>query len=143
MSEANDDLIRRAWAAYDRGDEEAFAACLTDDWKEFESQGNCETLESEREAMRSHRIAFPDKHTELHRVIADDEWVACHSTTTATHTGPYMGLEPTGKALRRVQMMFNQVRDGRLCASWAVSDGPGFYEQLTGRPAPDRLDNMA
>ena len=60
MSESNQELIRRAWAAYDRGDEEAFAACLTDDWQEFDSQGNCETLESEREAMRSHKIAFPD-----------------------------------------------------------------------------------
>ena len=142
MPKNNEELIRRAWAAYDCGDEEGFAACLTDDWQEFDGQGNCETFESEVEAMRSHRIAFPDKHTELHRVVVDGEWVATHSTTTATHTGPYMDLEPTGKRLRRVQMMFNEVRDGRLCRSWAISEGPGFYEQLTGRPTPTRLDNM-
>jgi predicted ester cyclase len=143
MHEANAELVRRAWAAYDRGDEEAFAACLTDDWREYDSAGNSETLESEREAMRAHRTAFPDKHTEFQRIVADEEWVACHSTTTATHTGEYLGLAPTGRQVRLVEMMFNQVRDGRVCASWAIVDGPGFYEQLTGRPAPKTLDNMA
>lgn len=143
MSDANKELIRRAWAAYDCGDEDAFAECLTDDWQEFDSYGNSETLESERQAMHAHKIAFPDKHTEMHQIVADDEWVTCHTTTTATHTGRYLDLEPTQKTVRRVQMMFNKVRDGRLCASWAISDGPGFYEQLTGRPTPDRLDNMA
>ncbi|MDQ1448437.1 MAG: hypothetical protein QOC79_1408, partial [Actinomycetota bacterium] len=60
MHEANAELARRAWAAYDRGDEEAFAACLTDDWREYDSAGVSETLEGEREAMRAHRTAFPD-----------------------------------------------------------------------------------
>src|SRR5260221_11640442 len=139
MHEENEELVRRAWAAYDRGDEEAFAACLTEDWREFDMAGNAQTFDSEREAMRAHRVAFADKHTEIHRIVADDEWVACHSTTTATHTGDYFGLAPTGKPVRLVEMMFNQVRDGRLCASWAILDVPGFYEQLTGRAAPEAL----
>ena len=58
MSEANNELIRRAWAAYDRGDEDAYAECLTDDWRELDSDGNAETLESERTAMRAHKVVF-------------------------------------------------------------------------------------
>jgi hypothetical protein len=34
MTHPNIELLRRAWAAYDRGDIEAFAACLTDDRRE-------------------------------------------------------------------------------------------------------------
>ncbi len=34
VRDANIALLRRAWAAYDRGDEEEFSSCLTPDWKE-------------------------------------------------------------------------------------------------------------
>src|SRR5207302_5563435 len=100
--------------------------CLSEDWCEYESDGSTATLEDERGAMASHQIAFPDKHTDIHRIVADDELVACHCTITATHTGPYLGLEPTGKQVVLHEMMFNRVRDGRLCETWAIVEGAGF-----------------
>lgn len=92
--------------------------------------------------MELHSSAFPDKHTEIHRLVADDEMVACHCTVTATHTGRYLDLEPTGKQVVVHEMMFNRVRDGRLAETWAITDGRGFYEQIAGRPAPESLDNL-
>src|SRR5512134_3265034 len=79
MSEANIALLRRAWTAYNQGDEEEFATCLTSDWKEYGSPDATEygTLEDERRTMREHRIAFPDKHAEIHMILADDDTVAC------------------------------------------------------------------
>ncbi|HWW53423.1 MAG TPA: ester cyclase [Acidimicrobiales bacterium] len=142
MSETNKDLMRRAWAAYDRGDEDEFAACLTEDWREYDGSGASQGLGEERRTMRLHKVAFPDKRTVIHRIVADDEWVACQSTTTATHSGLYLGVEATGRELRLNEMMFNRVRDGRLCASWAIVDGQGFYEQLTGKTAAQALDNI-
>jgi SnoaL-like domain len=70
------DLLRRAWAAYDRGDVDAFAACLTDDWREYGPDGpdgGSGTLDDERLTMELHRSAFPDKHTEIHHVIGGDD----------------------------------------------------------------------
>ena len=40
------------------------------------------------------------------------------------------------------EMMFNRVRDGRVATTWAMTAGPGFYEQLTGRQAPEAVDNL-
>jgi predicted ester cyclase len=138
----NAELLRRAWAAYDRGDAEAFGACLTDDWRESEpGSDDFATLADERPTMSLHRTAFPDKHTEIHRIVADDEMVACDCTVTATHTGKYFDAEPTGKRLVIHEMMFNSVRDGRLAETWAMTLGPGFYEQITGRRAPANVDN--
>jgi steroid delta-isomerase-like uncharacterized protein len=142
LSDANVELLRRAWAAYDRGDVEAFAACLADDWREFSPAGDSGSLEDERRTMEAHRVAFPDKHTEIHQIVADAEFVACHCTVTATQTGPYLDLPATGKRVVLHEMMFNRVSDGRLAETWAMIDGPGFYEQLAGRPAPEQLDNM-
>ena len=146
MSNENIELLRRAWAAYDAGDVESFAACLSDDWREYGPagpSGGFVTLDDERRAMDSQRIAFPDQHTEIHQVVADVDVVACYCTVTATHTGPYMGLEATGKKVTVHEMMFNRVRDGKLSETWAIIDGPGFYEQLTGEKAPEQLDNMS
>lgn len=143
ISEANIELLRRAWAAYDRGDEDQFAACLTEDWREYDSSGEAgSNLADERLAMQAYRVAFPDKHTEIHRIVADGEIVACHCTVSAHHTGKYFDAEPTGKQVVVHEMMFNSVRDGRLCETWGMVDGPGFYEQITGKPAPEQLDNM-
>jgi predicted ester cyclase len=142
MTKENIELLRRAWDAYDRGDADSFAACLTNDWREYDGAGEVATIDEERPTMAAHQVAFPDKHTEIHRVVADDELVACHCTTTATHTGRYLDLEPTGKRVVLHEMMFNRVQDGRLAETWAVVEGSGFYEQITGRPAPARLDNM-
>lgn len=138
----NIDLLKRAWSAFDQGDEDGFAACLTDDWREYDVNGEYTTLEGEIATMALHRVAFPDKHTEIYRIVADDELVACHSTTSATHTGTYFDLEATGKRVVLHEMMFNRIRDGLIAETWAVTEGKGFYEQLTGRAAPIGLDNM-
>jgi len=135
-------LLRRSWEAYDSGDVEAFAACLTDDWREYGPDGESATVEDERPTMELHRSAFPDKHTEIHRIVATDDMVACHCTVTATHTGRYFDVEPTGRRLTVEEMMFNHVRDGRFDVTWALTAGPGFYEQLTGRSAPESVDNL-
>ena len=47
MSDENGKLLRRAWAAYDSGDFDAFAACLTDDWREYDGQGDVGTVEDD------------------------------------------------------------------------------------------------
>ena len=145
MKHRNAQLLRRAWAAYDRGDIEGFASCLTDDWREYGPEGEAGgfgTLADERPTMDAHRLAFPDKHTEILQIVADDEIVGCICTVSATHTGRYFDLEPTGRRLVVQEMMFNRVRDGRLATTWAMTAGPGFYEQLTGRQAPGAVDNL-
>ena len=142
MDEENAALLRRAWSAYDRGDEEEFAACLTDDWREHTHFGEVATLADERMTMAVHRVAFSDKHTEILRMVTSDAMVACHCTTSATHRGVYFDLQPTGTRVSVDEMMFNRVVDGKIAETWVITAGPGFYRQLTGREAPEDVDNM-
>jgi predicted ester cyclase/uncharacterized membrane protein YeaQ/YmgE (transglycosylase-associated protein family) len=130
---ANVELLRRAWAAHDRGDVEAFSACVTEDWREYQAKGNAVTLEDAARTMELHLVAFPDKHTEIHDIVASADIVACRCTTRASHLGKYLEVEPTGKPVTLEEMMFSRVRDGRICATWSMTDGPGFCEQVSGR----------
>lgn len=87
MSEANKELLRRAWAAYDHGDIDAFSACLTDDWREYDLLGQSEGVQEGFTSMDAHRIAFPDKSTEIVDIIAEGDFVVTNTITRATHTG--------------------------------------------------------
>ena len=140
--EANKAVVTRAWAAYSAGDEAAFAACLTDDWREFDGAGNVTRLGDEREAMAAHRLAFPDKRTEVEAIIAEGDLVCVMTHTTATHRGTYFDAAPTGKLVRIHEISLHRIRDGRIAQTWAETDGPGFYQQITGRPSPGVTDNM-
>jgi len=142
MSEDIAALLRRAWDAYASGDADGFADCVTEDWLEHSPDGETSTLVDERKTMAVHRIAFPDKRTEIHQIVANNEFVACYCTTTATHTGPYLDLAPSGHRVSVDEMMFNRIRDGRIAETWAITSGGGFYRQLTGRDAPEDLDNQ-
>ena len=142
MDEENAALLRRAWAAYDGGDEDGFAACLTDDWREHTHSGEVATLADECKTMAAHRVAFPDKHTEILRMVVSDDMVACHCTTSAVHRGPYFDLAPTGTRVSVDEMMFSRIEKGRIAETWVITAGPGFYRQLTGRDAPEDVDNM-
>ena len=135
-------LLRRAWAAYDRGDEEGFAACLSEDWHEHLPNGEIATFADERKTMAVHRVAFPDKHTEILHLVASGGMVACHCTTSAVHQGVYFDVAPTGNHVSVDEMMFNRIVDGLIAETWVITAGPGFYRQLTGREAPEDVDNI-
>ncbi len=46
---------------------------------------------------------------------------------------------PKRERQRLPQALTGQVR----AVTWAVAEGAGFYEQITGRSAPEGLDNLA
>jgi len=125
------EVARRAWAAYNDGDEEAFAACVTPDWREYDGDAPVTGLKEAVELMRLHRGAFPDKHTEMLHLFGDGDLVTTYTLTTATHLGRYEDLEPTGRKVRMYQINIHRIVDGRIAETWlAVSEPGGFYTQI-------------
>ncbi|HZB10947.1 MAG TPA: ester cyclase [Rubrobacter sp.] len=43
------------------------------------------------------RSALPDLHQEIEDMVAEEDTVAVRVTLTATHRGPFLGVEPTGR----------------------------------------------
>jgi predicted ester cyclase len=138
--ERNKELVRRAWAAYDRGDVDGFAACVTADWVERDADGSVAKLADARTSMDLQRTAFPDKRTRIDQIIAEGDLVVTRTLTTATHRGEYLGLAPTGKVVTLHEMLINRIEGDRIAESWQVTSY-GFYKQLTGKDAKSG-DNM-
>ena len=78
--------------------------------------------EFRRNWQRPLRAAFTDRVYLTEQMIADGDWAACFGHIEATHSGPFMGIAPTGKRVRIPYMDFWRIEDGR------IADNPVFVD---------------
>jgi predicted ester cyclase len=95
--------------------------------------------ESFRQLITMLRTAFPDLHFAIEDLIAEGDTVAGRLTMNGTHTGPLMGMPPTGRAVRQAHMHFIRFRDGKAIEHWGLRDDMGMMRQMGLMPEPGRL----
>ena len=87
--------------------------------------------EGVKELISMYREAFPDIRFHTGEIFADGEGRVAHRWTfTGTHEGEMMSVEPTGRKVEVSGVEINHVRDGRISASYTVSDALGLMRQL-------------
>lgn len=77
------------------------------------------------------RAAFEPRQR-LHEVVVDADRVAVRWTLRGTHTGPFLGLPPSGKPVEFDGVDLYAMRGGRMAAHWNVVDLWAFYQQVAG-----------
>ncbi len=83
-----------------------------------------------RTAGAMFREAFPDWHSELHALVAEDDIVVERFTASGTHRGELMGVAPTGKPVELEGINIFRVRDGKITERWGRLDELGLFRQL-------------
>jgi predicted ester cyclase len=83
---------------------------------------------------RLHR-AYPDLQITIEDLIAEGDKVVSRNTVTGTHTGEYMGLQPTGKSVTYNEIMIARFVNGRIAETWGVVDVLSQMKQLGVIPA--------
>ena len=96
--------------------------------------------ESFRQLITMLRTAFPDLRFEIDDLIAEGDTVAGRLTMNGTHTGPLMGMPPTGRAVRQSHMHFVRFRGGKAIEHWGVRDDMGMTRQMGLMPEPGRSE---
>jgi predicted ester cyclase len=76
------------------------------------------------------RAAFADLHVRTVRTVAQDGLVAVHLVADGTHTGPFQGAAPTGRAWSSSCTAIYQVEAGRIVDFWVNWDTLDIAEQL-------------
>ena len=71
---------------------------------------------------------------EIHDTIAQDDRVAVRLTASATQTGTFMKLPPSGKRYTIDEIHIFRVRDGRVAEHWHQFDQVGMMQQLGAMP---------
>lgn len=76
------------------------------------------------------RAAFTDRDYKTEKFLADGDWAACFGHIEATHSGPFMGIAPTGKRVKIPYMDFWRVKDGRIADNPVSVDFAAVLAQL-------------
>ncbi len=80
--------------------------------------------------QRPFQAAFSDKVCTDEARLYMGEWAAAFGHQMATHSGTYMGIEPTGKRVEIRYMDFWKVVDGKIVDNWVMVDVPHIMNQL-------------
>jgi predicted ester cyclase len=60
------------------------------------------------------RITFADLYLTVEQQIAEGEWVVSQVTARGFHTGDWMGMKPTGKAVEISSVNVDRIINGRI-----------------------------
>jgi predicted ester cyclase len=91
-----------------------------------------------RQQMEGIRAAFDDFSATVDDVIAEGDTVAMRVTLRGTHTGEFMGIEPTGEAFEVGNMVFTRIEDGKIAERWVLPDMLGMMQQVGAVDVPER-----
>jgi steroid delta-isomerase-like uncharacterized protein len=78
------------------------------------------------------RPAFPDQRITIEREVdPGGDRIALQVSWTATHTGPFLGVPPTGRTIHVPGTGIFRVADGKIAEEWMLEDFLGIYQQIT------------
>lgn len=60
-----------------------------------------------------------------------EAWNQNRFTAEATHKGPFLGIEPTGKKVKFSGIVMHRIENGKFAESWNEIDLLGIQQQLT------------
>ena len=119
-------------ALFTRGDSNAVDDYLADD---FVNNDPPFGASADREGMRAagamFRSVFPDWHSDMHQLVAENDIVVERFTASGTHTGTdIMGVGASGATVTLPGINIFRLRDGRIVERWGRLDDLGFLRQL-------------
>lgn len=119
-------------ALFTRGDSAAVDDYLAEDFVNNDPPfGASADREGMRRAGAMFRSVFPDWHSNMHQLVAEDDIVVERFTASGTHTGDdIMGVAPSGATVTLPGINIFRLRDGRIVERWGRLDDLGFLRQL-------------
>ena len=80
--------------------------------------------------IQGFKKGFSNVTVECHEVLAEGDRVSLIKTITATHTGDFMGKLATGKKVVFNIVEIDQLKDGKITETWALSNLPQVIQAL-------------
>jgi predicted ester cyclase len=126
------ELVLKCMRGFSTGDLSQLEGCFHDDYKRHVTPGlkGVSSFAEHVADLKNRRSVLTDARFEPEEIIAEGDTVAVRFAMTGIHTGEFLGIPPTGKRIRRVQMAFFHIKDGRIADSYNVSDVYGMLHEL-------------
>ena len=131
--EANKGIIRRFNVeVIQNGNRTAFEALVAPDFVNRSAPPGAPSGPESLWATFEHmlRPALSGLEVAIHDQIAEGDKVTTRKTISGTHTGPFVGVAPTGKAVSIDVIDVVRVRNGQYVEHWGVNTLPGVLAAL-------------
>lgn len=129
-AKANKDLIRRYFAAIDRGDVSALDEFVSPDLVNHGlSSDPSSDLDGLKQSFLDSKIATPGHHV-VDELIAEGDRVVARVTGYGTHEGTYRGIPRTGRSIRMGGIVIWRIKRGKIVERWALSDTLDLLQQI-------------
>ncbi|HVR80446.1 MAG TPA: ester cyclase [Acidimicrobiia bacterium] len=132
-AEQNKELIVRLLGAMNAGDTKTIKENLTENFvrhdmvevfsRFFGKDGAGDFLEALHTGL-------PDLRVDIDDIFASEDRVAVRETNRGTHTGPLLGIEPTGRRIEFSGINIYRIENGRVAETWQHIDWHGALRQL-------------
>jgi predicted ester cyclase len=136
-AEANIELIRNAFEALRRKDLDACVGFLAPGFI-INLAGAPHQMRGPRAWRKNAEIlfsAFPDIQIDVDDMFASNDKVAVRARFSGTHSGEFLGKQPTGKRIDYQSHELYRIADGKVAEEWICSDTLTMMTQIGAIPA--------
>ena len=139
MSVEQNKVLREKWTTLiaNRKLDEALAL-LSPDFVSHTPMGP-RGVEGTRSYFEMSFAAFPDQQVTSIQIIAEGDMLVDYMRVDAIHTGPFMGIPPTGKRLSFTFIDIVRYANGKIVEHWNETDMFGLMQQLGVIPVPSAI----
>jgi predicted ester cyclase len=81
---------------------------------------------------------FPDVQTTILDMLAEGDKVVVRASTEGTHTGPFLGIPPTGRHAKWSFIDIHRIENGKIIEHWVETDQMSLMQQLGLVPPPQQ-----
>ncbi len=137
--EENKAVVRRFVEAFwNQGNTAAADELMTADATIFLPGSGQVSKESFKAFVTTFRGAFPDWHSTLEEMIAEEDRVGERWTGRGTHQGAFQGISPTGRQVTVPGFVFYRVISGKITEFRGLFDGLSMLHQLGAIPPSEQ-----
>jgi steroid delta-isomerase-like uncharacterized protein len=130
---ANAELVRAGFAAFNAGDADACMALAAPDLimnlAELPEPQHGQEVWLQGFGMM--KQAFPDLQAHIEDLVAAADKVAVRVRFRGTHSGEFLGIPATGRAVEYVSHEFYRIAGGLIAEEWICSDMATLLRQLS------------
>lgn len=126
-------LVRRYLEeVYNKNNPSVLDEVLAPNYRRYLASGAALSREEQRQRLAGMRVAFPNLHVDIERLIAEGDFVTAQVVVRGTQRGAFAGVGPTGRTIAVPAIDIVRVDSGKLVEHWGGMDQSILMQQLKG-----------
>jgi predicted ester cyclase len=144
VGEQNKALVKRYLEGLDSYNTEIFDEALSADCQIY-FPGSFEPVSREqlKQLVTGFYKVFGNITHKLEDMISEGDKVLARTTDSATHTGEFMGIAPTGKTVKFGELHLFRIKEGKIAEYWIQEDFLWMNQQLGMELKPKEVKKLA